>query len=94
MQCLNWVLMWVGRFEEGGIDALRNLPRNGRPPRITRAAMDNMLSETGILFHVTYVRKLMYRAGLSAKTATMVPANRAGNGTVNSWRHRKGALHV
>ena len=24
MQCPNWVLKWVGRFEEGGIDALRD----------------------------------------------------------------------
>ena len=30
----------------------------------------------------------MCRAGLSAKTAAMEPANRADNGTVNSWRHR------
>ena len=106
MQCPNRVLTWVRRFEEGGIDALRDLPRSGRPPRIDRATMDNILSEagqakttpaelrqkirqeTGIIFHVTYVRKLMYRAGLSAKTATMVPANRADRRTVNSWRHR------
>ena len=106
MQCPNRVLTWVRRFEEGGIDALRDLPRSGRPPRIDRATMDNILSEAGqskttpaelrqkirreagILFHMTYVRKLMCRAGLSAKTATMVPANRADNGTVNSWRHR------
>ena len=89
MQCPNWVLTWVRRFEEGGIDALRDLPRSGRPPRIDRATMDNMLSEAGqskttpaelrqkirreagILFHMTYVRKLMYRTGLSAKTSTM-----------------------
>ena len=106
MQCPNWVLTWVRRFEEGGIDALRDLPRSGRLPRIGRATMDNILSEAkqtritpaelrqkirweaGILLYMTYVRKLMCRAGLSAKTATMVPANRAGNGTVNSWRHR------
>ncbi len=106
MQCPNRALTWVRRFEEGGIDALRDLPRSGRPPRIDRATMDNMLSEAGqskttpaklrqkirreagIIFHVTYVRKLMCRAGLSAKTATMVPANRADSGTVNSWRHR------
>ena len=39
--------MWVQRFEEGGIDALRNLLRSGRPPRIDGAAMDNILSEVG-----------------------------------------------
>jgi len=106
MQCPNWVLMWVRRFEEGGIDALRDLPRSGRPPRIDGAAMDNILSEagrakttpaelrqkiwqeTGILHHITYVRKLMYRAGLSVKTATLVHASRAGSRAVNSWRHR------
>ena len=47
MQCPNWVLMWVRRFEEGGIDALRNLPRSGRSPKIDGATMDNILSEAG-----------------------------------------------
>ena len=106
MQCPNWVLMWVQRFEEGGIDALRDLPRSGRPPRIDGATMDNILSEagrkkttpaelrqkiwqeTGILHHVTYVRKIMYKAGLSVKTATRVHASHARGGTVSSWRHR------
>ena len=35
--------------------------------------------ETVILHHITYVRKLMYRAGLSVMTATKVHVNRAGN---------------
>ena len=44
--------------------------------------------ETGTLHHVTYVRKLMYRAGLSVKTATKMHTGHARDGTVNSWRHR------
>ena len=47
MQCPNWVLMWVRRFEEGGIDALRDLSKSGRPPKIDGATMDNMLSGGG-----------------------------------------------
>ena len=26
MQCPDWVMTWTRRFEEGGIDALRDLP--------------------------------------------------------------------
>ena len=47
MQCPNRVLMWVQRFEEGGIDALRDLLGSGRPPKVDGATMDNMLSEAG-----------------------------------------------
>ncbi|MCE2498909.1 MAG: helix-turn-helix domain-containing protein [Nitrosopumilaceae archaeon] len=47
MQCPNWVLTWGRRFEEGGIDALQDLPRSGRPPKIDGATMDNILSEAG-----------------------------------------------
>jgi len=47
MQCPNGILMWTRRFEEGGIDALRDIPRSGGPPKIDGATMDNILSEAG-----------------------------------------------
>ena len=34
--CPRRVTKWVGRYRRGGIEALRDLPRTGRPPRATR----------------------------------------------------------
>ncbi len=31
MQCPNWIRMWVERYDLGGLDSLRDLPRSGRP---------------------------------------------------------------
>ena len=77
MQCPNWILKWVGRFEEGGIDALRDRPRTGRTPSVRPEIMEKIMGEAcrakttpkqvrqkihhaaGVLFHITYVRKLM-----------------------------------
>ena len=106
MQCPNWVLRWVGRFEEGGIDALRDRPRTGRPPSVRPRIMEKIMSEAcrtkttpeqvrqeihrmaNVLFHITYVRKLMRRRNLSVKRATKVHVRHADSKTVNSWRHR------
>jgi len=44
MQCPKWVTHWVRRFEEGGIDAIRDLPRIGRPPAVQADAMDGFMS--------------------------------------------------
>lgn len=106
MQCPNWVSMWVERFKEGGIVALRDLPRPGRPSRVERGEMERIMrgasgsrtiatalqqdirQKTGVSFHITYVRKLMHRYGLTPKAATAIHVNRAGSRAVNSWRHR------
>ncbi len=106
MQCPNWVLKWVGRFEEGGIAALRDLPRAGRPASVRPKALEKIMDgacrekttpaqvrqkireKAGVEFHITYVRKLMVRHGLSGKRAARVHVNHADAGTANSWRHR------
>ena len=44
MQCPTWVLKWVRRFEEGGIDALRDRPRAGRPPSVKPRIMEEIMS--------------------------------------------------
>ena len=106
MQCPNWVLKWVERFEEGGIGALRDLPRGGRPPSVRPKTMDKIMAEAcrakttpeqvrqkirlnvGVLFHITYVRKLMHGRNLSVKKATRVHVRHADSRTVNLWRHR------
>lgn len=45
MQCPGWVSFWVERFREGGIDALRDLPRSGRPPKVVLEKIEGMLSD-------------------------------------------------
>ena len=60
------------------------LSETGRARTTLVELQQKIRQESRILFHVTYVRKLMYKAGLSSKTTSMVPDNRAGNGTVNS----------
>ena len=45
MQCPNWVDMWVRRFKEGGLDALRDLPKSGRPCKVQHKRMDKIVNE-------------------------------------------------
>ena len=47
MQCPNWVSFWVQRFREGGIDALRDLPRSGRPTKVGTNKISKMVSKAG-----------------------------------------------
>jgi len=44
LQCTSWVFKWVQRYREGGIDALRDLPRAGRPPAVQADTMDGFMS--------------------------------------------------
>ena len=37
--------MWVERFKEGGVAALRNLLRPGRPPKVERSEMEQIMGE-------------------------------------------------
>ncbi len=45
LQCPNWVTIWVQRFKEGGIDALVDLPRSGRPPKIDLEKIAKIVSD-------------------------------------------------
>ncbi len=45
MKCSNWVSMWVERFKEGSIATLRDLPRPGRPPKVERGRMEQIMGE-------------------------------------------------
>lgn len=45
MQSANWVRMWVGRYDLGGLDALRDLPKSGRPRSVPREIMDRLVEE-------------------------------------------------
>lgn len=44
MQCPNWVRNWLRRYDEGGPDGLRDLPRSGRPRRIPSDTVDGIVA--------------------------------------------------
>ena len=46
MRSPRWVRKWVDRFDAGGLDGLRDLPRSGRPTKIPRDIMDRLVAET------------------------------------------------
>ena len=45
MRCPRWVYNWLERFEKGGLEGLRDLPRSGRPPKISPEVMDGILDK-------------------------------------------------
>ena len=44
VHCPTWVRDWLRRYDEGGLEGLRDIPRCGRPRRITRDAMDAIVA--------------------------------------------------
>ena len=48
--------------------------------------------ETGTKPHITYVRKIMCRRGLSPKRPQRVHVNRAGKKAVRNWQYRLNRL--
>ncbi len=40
----NWVRNWLRRFDDGGLQGLRDLPRCGRPRKISRDIMDGIIA--------------------------------------------------
>ena len=45
LRCPKWVRNWLERFEAGCLEGLRDLPRSGRPPKISPEAMDGVLGK-------------------------------------------------
>ena len=41
----NWVRNWLRRFDDGGLQGLRDLPRCGRPRRIPRDVIDGIIAK-------------------------------------------------
>lgn len=44
VHCPTWVRDWLRRYDEGGLEGLRDLPRCGRPRRILRNVMDGIIA--------------------------------------------------
>ena len=53
VHCSTWVRDWLRRYDEGGLEGLRDLPRCGRPRRIPRGVID------GIIANVTDCRIIL-----------------------------------
>ncbi len=49
MQCPDWVSSWVKRFKEEGLEGLRDLPRTGRPPKVSLKEINGILSKTNYI---------------------------------------------
>ena len=97
-----WVSKWVKRFEEGGIDALRDLSRIGRPrkiklekvqriinkmDKITPAMLNEQIqNKTKVKYHITAVRKILHTLNMSPKTSNRIHANRATNRKIRAWQ--------
>ena len=45
VRCSTWVRDWLRRYDEGGLEGLRDLPRCGRPRRILRNVMDEIIAK-------------------------------------------------
>ena len=46
MRSARWVRNWLHRYDEGGLDGLRDLPRSGRPRRIPRETIEQIVNKT------------------------------------------------
>ncbi|MDI1495114.1 MAG: Transposase [Cenarchaeum symbiont of Oopsacas minuta] len=101
-----WVNQWIERFDEKGIDGLRDLPRSGRPPLIKAHKLDKIISDAidntsitpkimkkvifkkaKINFHITYVRKLLHKYGMTPKTPQRVHINAANDSMCYNWQN-------
>ena len=105
VHCPTWVRNRLRRYDEGGLEGLRDFPRCGRPRIIPRNVMDEIIAnvagcritpmglqqyiraQTGTIFHITYVRKIMRLHNLSPKVAQKIHINMAGRKAVWNWRY-------
>ena len=44
-RCPNWVHNLLRRYDEGGLEGLRDLPKSGRPRRILRDTLDGIIAK-------------------------------------------------
>lgn len=61
MQYPNWVRNWLRRYDEGGPDGLWDLPRNGRPKKISTGTVDGIVTRVvGSGITPKGLRRIMY----------------------------------
>ena len=45
MRSARWVRNWLRRYDEGGLEGLWDLPRSGRPRRIPRETIEQIINK-------------------------------------------------
>ena len=100
----NSVRRWVSRFEEAGSDGLRDLPRSGRPHKVSDAIIEEILEGrnavtpkelsheiygvTGTRYDIGTIRRRLRLLGMSAKTLQVVHVRRPNIWKIRSWQRR------
>ena len=100
----NSVRRWVSRFEEAGSDGLRDLPRSGRPRKVSDAIIEGILEGrnavtpkelrreiydvTGTKYDIGTIRRRLHSLDMSAKTLQVVHARKPNIWKIRSWQRR------
>ena len=100
----NSVRRGVSRFEEAGSDGLRDLPRSGRPHKVSDAIIEGILGDrnavtpkemrheicsvTGVKYDIGTIRRRLRLLGMSAKTLQVVHVRRPNIWKIRSWQRR------
>jgi len=104
MQCPDRVSHRARRSGEGGIGALRDIPRSGRPPKVRRERISRMIKKskdgrviprklradiresTGVLYHMTSVRRILRKLDMSPKVSQQVHTSKPDIDTIRRWQ--------
>ena len=100
----NSVRRWVSRFEEAGSDGLRDLPRSGRPHKVSDAVIEEILEGrnavtpkkmrqeiydvTGTKYDIGTIRRRLHSLDMSAKTLQTVHVRKPNIWAIRSWQRR------
>ena len=87
VRCPTWVRNRLRRYDEGGLEGLRDLPRCGRPRRILRNVMDEIIANVaGCRITPMGLQQYILELEVLPQTANFVPRkggicrNHAGRG--------------
>ena len=84
-----WDLPRSGRLPKIPLQEINEIMRQPSQSVTTPAILhQQILRKTGVNLHITYVRELMCKYGLSSKRATSIHINAAGNEFVYWWQKR------
>ncbi|MGB6528750.1 MAG: helix-turn-helix domain-containing protein [Candidatus Nitrosopolaris sp.] len=70
-----WAYKWLKRFADSGLEGLKNLPRTGRPPEISKerfAEIKRELSENLAGWRAKEIMNIIYDLSTSAPTSTII----------------------
>ena len=96
------ITKWIRRYEEFGLEGLDDMPRTGRPLDVSLDMIKEIIDEKEIItpkelqmeihktcsvwYHITNIRKIMRKLGLSPKVAKRVNNGRANTDEIKWWQ--------